>query len=88
MAKPHRQLLLWCDVLNSEYTLAETGKDWRRSFCSFEEAFEDAESRITTDAFLTVFNERGKILIRTTLSPLSTLLANHARPLSVNTFAD
>jgi len=83
MPKSDRHMLLWCDALNSDYTLSEKGKDWQRSFHSFEDAFEDAESRITSDTPLTLYNERGKVIIETTISPLSTELANSARHLPV-----
>jgi len=89
MFKASRPLLLWCDAVNSKFTLAEDGGDWRRSFDSFEEAYEEAERRATDEIPLIIYNERGEVMVELTVSPLSTELVNRHLPLPVKTaFAD
>jgi hypothetical protein len=70
MPETHRRLTLRCDLLNSQFTLAEEGGDLRKTFESFEDAYEDAESRATATTPLILYNQRGGVILETTISPL------------------
>jgi hypothetical protein len=63
--------LLHCDALNSQFTLSREGQDWYRSFESFEDAYEHAESRATGKTPLILYNERGQLILRASISPLA-----------------
>lgn len=67
--------LLHCDALNSQFTLTQEGEGWYRAFESFEDAYEHAESRATGKTPLILCDERGQLILRTTVSPLAIELA-------------
>jgi hypothetical protein len=76
-------LLLQCDVVNSKFTLAREGEAWRRSFDSFEDAYEEAELRANDSTPLILSNPHGRVIAQITVSPLSAELANRRVPLPV-----
>ena len=79
MPKSNR-LLLHCDALNSRFTLAQEGRGWKQFFNSFEDAYEEAELRAAIDTPLVLFNERGKVIVETTVSPPTTEMAERNAP--------
>ena len=70
------RFLLRCDNLNSQFTLTQEGQDWRQTFDSFEDAYENAEARATSEVPLIICNERGKVILNTSIFPLATELSN------------
>ena len=76
MPELHRKLTLHCDLLNSQFTLAEEGGDLRKTFESFEDAYEHAESRATELTSLILYNQRGGVILETTISPIEQELLN------------
>jgi len=68
--------LLHCDHLNSQFTLTREGEDWRKAFTSFEDAYEYAEARATGMTPLILYNEGGKIALKTAISPLASELVS------------
>jgi hypothetical protein len=70
MPELHRRLTLHCDLLNSQFTLAEKGGDLRKTFVSFEDAYEHAESRVTEPTSLILYNRLGGVILETTILPL------------------
>ena len=80
--------LLHCDNLNSQFTLTQEGQDWRQSFDSFEDAYNMPRLVRPARLPLILYNERGQMILRTSISPLATELASaraHWRKLA---FAD
>ena len=67
---------LQCDALNSQFTLTQEGEEWRQSFESFEDAYENAEARVTGKTPLILYNERGQMILKTVIAPLATELAS------------
>lgn len=67
---------LQCDALNSQFTLTQEGQEWRQSFESFEDAYENAEARATGETALILYNDRGYVILRTVISPLLSELVN------------
>lgn len=65
---------LYCDSLNSVFTLCQEGESWQLPFDSFEEAYEQAEARIADDVRLVMHNANGAIVYKTTISPLEPAL--------------
>jgi len=65
---------LYCDSLNSHFTLCQEGESWQLSFDSFEDAYEQAEARATDDVRLFLHNANGAIIYQTTISPLEPAL--------------
>ena len=63
------KLRLHCDALNSKFTLSEAGAEWRKSFDSFDDAYEQAEAYATAKTPLTLYNEKGRIILETTVFP-------------------
>jgi len=63
------RFLLRCDDLNSQFTLTQEGQDWRQTFESFEDAYENAEARAITRALLIIVNEQGRVMLSTSISP-------------------
>jgi hypothetical protein len=82
------RFLLQCDHLNSQFTLTQEGQEWRHSFETFEEAYEHAESRAIGRTPLILCNERGKLILKTAISPLSTELSSARRHWRKLAFAD
>jgi len=85
MSRPPPAFALQCDALNSQFTLTQEGQEWRQSFESFEDAYENAEARASGKTSLILYNERGKMILKTVISPLFTELVNargHGQKLS------
>ena len=65
---------LYCDSLNSVFTLCQEGDNWQQTFDSFEEAYEQAEARATDEVRLVLHNANGSVVYQTTISPLAPAL--------------
>jgi len=63
------KLLLYCDVLNSRFTLSAEGEDWSMTFDSWEAADDEAKRRVTEATPLSVCNEHGKEIARDIVRP-------------------
>lgn len=61
---------LYCDRLNSRFVLTSEGENWKKAFESFEDAYEHAESRATSEVPCIFYNHYGSVLFRTTLHPI------------------
>ncbi|HEY3900526.1 MAG TPA: hypothetical protein VGM54_18105 [Chthoniobacter sp.] len=61
---------LHCDAVNSKFILSEIGEVWREEFDSFDDAYAQAEARAICKSVLLIFNERGQIILESTVSPL------------------
>jgi hypothetical protein len=77
----HRKLLLHCDIVNSRFTLAMEGEDWRQTFDTFDDAYEEAEAHASEVTPLVLYNERGQVMAETTVSPLPSELVSFRYPL-------
>jgi hypothetical protein len=77
----HRKLLLHCDVVNGKFTLAGDGEHWQQTFDTFDDAYEQAEVRATDATPLILYNERGQVIMETTVSPLPAELVSFRYPL-------
>jgi len=75
------KLRLHCDVLNGRFTLSRQGEDWRKSFDSFDDAYEFAESRATEPTPLVLYNERGRVILETLVYPPPEELVKFRHPL-------
>ncbi|EDY18952.1 hypothetical protein CfE428DRAFT_3610 [Chthoniobacter flavus Ellin428] len=65
---------LYCDSLNSHFTLCQEGESWQLTFESFEDAYEQAEARATGEVRLVLHNANGAVIYQTTISPLEPAL--------------
>jgi len=61
---------LYCDRLNSRFTLTSEGENWKKAFDSFEDAYEHAESRATAEVPFIFYNHYGLVLFRTIMCPI------------------
>lgn len=61
---------LYCDRLNSRFTLTSEGESWKKAFDSFEEAYEHAEARATSQVPFIFYNHYGLVLFETAIYPL------------------
>jgi len=79
---------LHCDHLQSQFILTQEGSDRRKTFESFEDAYEYAEAQATGKTPLLLYNERGRMVMKTTLSPLATELVSAPVPRRKLSLAD
>jgi len=63
------RLLLHCDALLSSFTLMKQGENWRRSFADLKEALDFATTVVTEETPLVVYNELGRVIIESFVSP-------------------
>ena len=63
------RLLLHCDAGHSVFTLAKQGENWRRQFPDLRAALEYATSIVTDETPLIVFNELGRVIVESVISP-------------------
>ena len=63
------RLLLHCDAVLSTFTLMKQGEKWRRSFADLKEALDFAATVVTEETSLLVYNELGRIMIESFVSP-------------------
>lgn len=65
---------LYCDSLNSHFTLCQQGERWQLTFDSFEDAYEQAEARAADEVQLVLHNASGAVIYQTSISPLEPAL--------------
>ncbi|MEP6668700.1 MAG: hypothetical protein ABJF10_06080 [Chthoniobacter sp.] len=63
------RLLLHCDAVLSQFTLMKQGETWRRQFTDLKEALGYAGTVVTEETPLVVYNELGRIIIESFVSP-------------------
>jgi hypothetical protein len=80
------KFVLHCDHLNSQFRLTQEGDAWERSFDTFDDAYECAESLATGKFPLTILNARGEVVLESSVSPLGpelTAARSHWRRLAL-----
>ena len=63
------RLTLHCDCSLSSFSLTLEGESWRRQFSDLKHALDYAAAVITEDLPLVVYNETGRVIIESFLSP-------------------
>jgi len=79
------KLRLHCDVLRSNFTLSRQGGNWNKSFASFDDAYEEAETRVTETTPLILYNEQGRVILETVVYPAPDELVKFRHPLGGKT---
>jgi len=64
-----RNLLIFCGGSPFQYTLAKVGEDVKKVFNSFEETLEYARKSVTEECPLTIYDNLGRVLLKTTVPP-------------------
>jgi hypothetical protein len=73
-AFPLTMFHLYCDSLNSTFTLCQESERWQLTFDSFEDAYDQAEACATDEIQLVLHNAHGAVVYQTTISPLEPAL--------------
>jgi len=81
MLEATRKMLLYCDLPQSRFTLTAEGEEWRRTFDSFERAFEEAEARTTETIPFIICSPSGDRILESTVSPAPPELVQFNHPL-------
>jgi hypothetical protein len=66
-----KRLLLYCETTHGTYTLAEEGAPHREVFTDLSDALAYASRFVYEETEILVFNEVGKLIIETTITPHS-----------------
>ncbi|HEY3897350.1 MAG TPA: hypothetical protein VGM54_01985 [Chthoniobacter sp.] len=63
------RLLLHCDATHSSFILSKHRENWRRTFTDLRTALNFASTVVTEDAALLIYNDSGRVIIETVVSP-------------------
>ena len=64
------RLLLHCDATHSSFVLSKHRENWRRTFTDLRVALNYASTVVTEDAALLIYNDSGRVIIETVVSPV------------------
>ena len=66
----NERFLLYCDAERSVFALTREGETWREQFDSLVSALAFAEAWATEETPLVVYNEVGKVIVLSKITPL------------------
>ena len=65
------RLLLQCDAVLTTFSLTHEGQSWRRQFSDLKQALDYAATVVREDTPLIVYNELGRVIIESFVTPIS-----------------
>jgi hypothetical protein len=65
------RLLLHCDAAHTSFILSKHRENWRRTFTDLRVALDFASTVVTEDAALLIYNDSGRVIIETVVSPVA-----------------